>query len=203
MTLSALFGLFVATVIFAVTPGPGTLAVISRGLSIGFWSAFILGVGLTLGDMLYLWAAMLSLGFIADQAESLFQIVRWVGGAYLIFLGYQTFRAPPPTEAAELPKSATVWRSLVAGCAISCTNPKVILFYLGFLPVFLDLGALTLADMIWISVVVELALLVVLFAIAASAHKVRPLLAKGRLGIWINRISGSVMAGVGVAVARS
>lgn len=201
MTLAALLGLFTATVIFAVTPGPGTLAVISRGLTLGFGPAFILGIGLTLGDLIYLWGAMLSLGFIAEQAESLFQVVRWVGGAYLIYLGYQTFRAPPATAAAETTAKPGWIRSLIAGCAISCTNPKVILFYLGFLPVFLDLASLTLADMLAVTAVIEAALLVVLFGIAIGAHKIRPFLTRGAFGVWINRISGGVMASVGVAVA--
>ena len=203
MTLAALFGLFMATVIFALTPGPGTLAVISRGLALGFGPAFLLGVGLTLGDLIYLWAAMLSLGFIAEQAESVFQVVRYVGGAYLIYLGYTTFRSPPPS--AEVPDVKTTgWmRSLIAGCAISCTNPKVILFYLGFLPVFLDLKTLTTADMLAVTVVIEIALLLVLFGIAAGAHRVRPMLAKSAVGVWINRVSGGVMASVGVAVASN
>mgnify|MGYP000468795948 CR=1 FL=1 len=203
MTLSALLGLFAATLLFAITPGPGTIAVISRGLSRGFWPSFVLGIGLTLGDMIYLWAAMLSLGFIADHAGFLFQWVRWLGGAYLIWIGIQTFRSPAPVMGSEQPIGSGWIKSLIAGCAISCTNPKVILFYLGFLPVFLDMAALTLADMLWVSLVIELALLTVLFGISLSAHRVRPLLARGRFGTWINRVAGTTMGGVGVAVATT
>lgn len=173
MTIAALFGLFAATIVFAVTPGPGTIAVMSRGLSRGFVPAFVLGIGLTLGDMLYLWAAMLSLGFIADQAGDLFQWVRWLGGAYLIWIGIQTFRSPPPSMQDATPIGQGWLKSLIAGCAISCTNPKVMLFYLGFLPVFLDLAALTTWDMIVVSIVIEIALLLVLLGIAMGSHRMR------------------------------
>lgn len=203
MDVFALAGLFVATVIFAVTPGPGTLAVISRGLSVGFRPAFTLGIGLTLGDLIYLWAAMLSLGFLAEQANDLFQVVRWVGGAYLIYIGVQTLRSPPPVAATPEKGSGQIIKNLIAGCAISCTNPKVILFYLGFLPVFVDMAGLTLSDMLWITAIIEAALLIVLFALAVAAHRVRPWLARGQFGKWINRVSGVTMVGVGVAVARA
>ncbi|QGG79917.1 hypothetical protein GH975_04720 [Litorivicinus lipolyticus] len=203
MTASALVGLFAATLIFAITPGPGTLAVISRGLSRGFGPSFVLGIGLTLGDMIYLWAAMLSLGFIADHAGDLFQWVRWLGGAYLVWIGIQTFRSPPAIMG-DGQRIGSGWiKSLIAGCAISCTNPKVMLFYLGFLPVFLDMAALTLADMLWVSLVIEVALLIVLFGISAGAHRLRPLLARGRFGVWINRVAGTTMGGVGVVVAST
>lgn len=203
MTLITAGSLFLATLIFAVTPGPGTLAVIGRGLAQGFWPAFILGIGLTLGDMLFLWAAMLSLGLIAEQAAGLFQWVRWIGGGYLIYLGIQTFRAPPPSVESAPAIGRGWWKSLVAGCAISCTNPKVILFYLGFLPLFLDLAVLSRSDMLWVTLIIQIALMVVLFGISLGAHRLRPLLVRGGVGRWINRISGGVMGGVGAAVASS
>ena len=203
MTLITAAGLFAATVVFALTPGPGTLAVISRGLSQGFWPAFILGIGLTIGDMIYLWAAMLSLGLIAEQASGLFQWVRWIGGAYLVWLGIQTFRSPPPKLEAIQPLGQGWWKSLIAGCAISCTNPKVILFYLGFLPIFLDLASLTLSSMLTVTLVIQTALMIVLAAISLGAHHLRPLLLKGSFGRWLNRVSGGVMGSVGVAVASS
>ena len=203
MTLLAAASLFLATFLFAITPGPGTLALMSRGLVLGMWPAFILGIGLTLGDMLYLWAAMLSLGFIAEQAETAFQWVRWLGGAYLIVLGIQTFRSPPPQIKDEHNPLRGWWKSLIAGCAISCTNPKVILFYLGFLPLFLDLKTLSLADMLSVTATVLSALLIALFAMSLGAHQLRPLLTKGSIGRWINRVAGGLMASVGIVVARS
>jgi len=203
MTLFIALSLFAATLVFAVTPGPGTLAVISRGLAQGLWPAFILGIGLIIGDMIYLWAAMLSLGFIADQAQGLFDAVRYLGGAYLIWLGVQAWRSPPVQLEHISVQRAGALKSLIAGCAISCTNPKVILFYLGFLPLFLDLESLRMSDMLSVTFIIMAALLIVIFAISLLAHRLRPWLARGRTGLWINRISGTVMGGVGIAVATS
>lgn len=203
MTVFASLSLFAATIVFAVTPGPGTLAVLSRGLALGLWPAFILGVGLVIGDLIYLWAAMLSLGLIAEQASMAFDWVRYLGGGYLLVLGIQAWRSPPPVLS-EPARATDGWmKSLIGGCAISCTNPKVILFYLGFLPLFLNLAELELADMLWVSLVIVSALLLVLFAISFGAHRLRPLLSRGNLGIWLNRVSGAVMAGVGILVATS
>ncbi len=203
MTLFVAASLFLATIVFALTPGPGTLAVISRGLAQGLWPAFILGVGLVIGDMIYLWTAMLSLGLIAEQAQGLFGYVRWIGGGYLIWLGIQAWRSPPPALQDTVPMGRSGWKSLVAGCAISCTNPKVILFYLGFLPLFLELGSLSIGDMLWVSVIIISSLLLVIFGISLMAHRLRPLLSRAGFGVWLNRISGGVMGSVGVAVATS
>ena len=77
------------------------------------------------------------------------------------------------------------------------------MFYLGFLPLFLDLKTLTLADMLSVTATVLSALLIALFAMSLGAHQLRPLLTRGSVGRWINRVAGGLMTSVGVMVARS
>lgn len=202
MTFASTLAFAAAMVVFALTPGPGVVAVVSTAVGRGFWPAAALGFGLVLGDLVFLLFAVFGLSLIAEVLGELFIIVRYVGAAYLIWMGIQAWRAKPTFATANVEVTRTgLLKSLTAGFFVTLGNPKVIVFYLGFLPAFLDLGHLTASDLaLVIGIVVGIGT-ITMAAYALLAARARHWLASPRGLTWMNRGAGTLLVGAGVAVA--
>jgi homoserine/homoserine lactone efflux protein len=133
-----LFAAFlVITTVLIITPGPIVTLVIATGAREGMRAALTTVVGTTLGNALLLVAIAFGLSWVVRNATTLFEILRWIGAAYLIWLGIQAWRHAGETGAASLPRGHVhVWR----GFAVALSNPKTIAFFTAFLPQFVDSG---------------------------------------------------------------
>jgi homoserine/homoserine lactone efflux protein len=133
-----LFAAFlVITAVLVITPGPIVTLVIATGAREGMRAALTTVVGTTLGNALLLAAIAFGLSWVVRNAATLFEILRWIGAAYLIWLGIQAWRHAGETGAASLPRGHVhVWR----GFAVALSNPKTIAFFTAFLPQFVDPG---------------------------------------------------------------
>jgi homoserine/homoserine lactone efflux protein len=133
-----LFAAFlVITAVLVITPGPIVTLVIATGARQGMRAALTTVVGTTLGNAVLLAAIALGLSWVVRNAATLFEILRWIGAAYLIWLGIQAWRHAGETGAASLPRGHVhVWR----GFAVALSNPKTIAFFTAFLPQFVDPG---------------------------------------------------------------
>ncbi|MFL6833850.1 MAG: LysE family translocator [Xanthobacteraceae bacterium] len=133
-----LFAAFlVITTVLIITPGPIVTLVIATGAREGMRAALTTVVGTTLGNALLLAAIAFGLSWVVRNAATLFEILRWIGAAYLIWLGIQAWRHAGETGAASLPRGHVhVWR----GFAVALSNPKTIAFFTAFLPQFVDSG---------------------------------------------------------------
>jgi homoserine/homoserine lactone efflux protein len=133
-----LFAAFlVITTVLIITPGPIVTLVIATGAREGMRAALTAVVGTTLGNALLLAAIAFGLSWVVRNAATLFEILRWIGAAYLIWLGIQAWRHAGETGAASLPRGHVhVWR----GFAVALSNPKTIAFFTAFLPQFVDSG---------------------------------------------------------------
>ncbi len=131
-----LFAAFlVITTVLVITPGPIVTLVIATGAREGMRAALTTVVGTTLGNALLLAAIAFGLSWVVRNAATLFEILRWIGAAYLIWLGIQAWRHAGETGAASLPRGHVhVWR----GFAVALSNPKTIAFFTAFLPQFVD-----------------------------------------------------------------
>ena len=132
--------LFVAflliTAVLVITPGPIVTLVIATGAREGTRAALITVVGTTLGNAVLLAAIAFGLSWVVRNAVMLFEVLRWIGAAYLIWLGIQAWRHAGETGAAAPPPRGRlhVWR----GFAVALSNPKSIAFFTAFLPQFVD-----------------------------------------------------------------
>lgn len=190
-----------AMALFAAVPGPGVFAVVAQAMARGTFAAFALLTGIILGDIAFLLAAATGLGLLAAQLGELFLIVKLAGAAYLVWLGWQSWKAgTQPAATPETKDSSRKW-SLMGGFAISISNPKVMIFYLAFLPPFLDLTTATAADIALLASITTAVTYVVLGFYILSAAKLRSTIAQPRAQKWLNRFSGTVMAGAGILVA--
>ena len=201
MTFLSLLALAGAMLLLAITPGPGVFATVSRALASGFNNAAIVVMGIIAGDLIFMVMAIYGLAAVAEMMGSLFNVVKYVGAAYLVWLGIGLLRAESkPVEVEGVVEHS--WRAnFFTGLFITLGNPKVILFYLGFLPTFVDLAALTTLDVISIAVVISTVLGGTMLGYAFLAAKARNLFKDPKAERIMNRSAGSVMIATGAVLA--
>ncbi|MCF6173735.1 MAG: LysE family translocator [Campylobacteraceae bacterium] len=186
-----------AIIIFMATPGPGVLAVVSRALSSGFWHAVFMSIGMVAGDIIFLLFAILGLGVVAAKFSFVFIIIKFLGGIYLIYLGLKIFMAKTSHFDVNAKKSFSYIGDFVSGLLITLSNPKVIAFYIGFLPTFVDMQKLTHKDTVLVVSLVLITLSIILLAYAYFASRAKELIKKPKIQNIINKLTGSVMILVG------
>ena len=123
------------TMIMVITPGPIVTLVIATGAKEGVRAGLTTVAGTTLGNALLLTAIAFGLGVVLRHAAVLFELLRWIGAAYLIWLGVQAWRHAGAGGGAPAPGGRVhFWR----GLAVALSNPKTIAFFTAFLPQFID-----------------------------------------------------------------
>lgn len=182
-------------VIFVASPGPGIFAVIGENLMGGTRSAVLMMLGITLSDLTYLLGAIYGLGSMATAYPEMFIIIRYLGGAWLMYLGIKAWRGPKSVVmGADMTAApAAHGRAFVSGFLISFSNPKVMVFYLALLPSFMDIETLTLQDVITVVMInATVIILVNLFYIRVSGGLAARLTSSGARQIF-NRVSGGFL----------
>ncbi len=201
LSVETLLAFMAAMLVLALTPGPGFLAVVARAMSRGFGAGLAATAGLVLGDLLFLALAILGLSALAAVLGEFFLVVKWLGAAYLVWLGIALWRSGG-AAAHEAPRPrGSHGGSLALGFLVTLGNPKVILFYGAFLPTFVDLAALTLGDVLLLGTVVAAVLFAVLGVYAFLAARAGRAMTNSRAQRWLNRVTGGLLVGAGVAVA--
>ncbi|REG87016.1 LysE family translocator [Marinomonas pollencensis] len=195
MTVQGAITFFIAIFVFSVTPGPGVFAIIARSMVQGAKRSIGLCVGMALSDIVYLVMACYGLAAIAAQWETAFLVVRYLGAAYLIYLGWKMWTASVGSAGnTSQQKSEKKLDGFFQGFMISASNPKVIVFYIAFLPNFIDVTALHGADIVLASVIAFSALLLGLSVIAIGASQARRYMKSEKAMKGLNRSAGSIMA---------
>jgi threonine/homoserine/homoserine lactone efflux protein len=182
-----------AMFLLAITPGPGVFATISRALASGFTNASFVVLGIVLGDIFFLLLAIFGLSAIASILGDFFILVKYLGGAYLIFLAYSIFTSKETETNIKGVYELSWKKNFLTGLLITLSNPKVILFYLGFLPTFINLHTLNANDIVIISIIVTLVLGAVMLTYAYTASKANNLLKDKNSKRKMNILASSVM----------
>ncbi|MGB0941642.1 MAG: LysE family translocator [Marinomonas sp.] len=205
MTLESGITFFIAIFIFGITPGPGIFAILAKSMTQGARSCTWLSVGMVISDICYLVMACFGLAGLAYAWEEVFLIIRVLGGAYLVYLGWKMWTSVPAL-AQELSnpdlkvKQQDKLSSFIQGFMISASNPKVILFYIAFLPTFMDVTQLGTQDIVIASLLTFVALMSGLTLIALMAAQARKHLNSPKSLKLVNRTAGSIMATAGLYV---
>ena len=185
--------------IFAVTPGPGTLALLSISTSRGLASGIFFSVGMTLGDLSYLTIVIFSLNALADLINPVTNAVQYFGACYLFYLGYSQWRAGKFNMDNNVSAQSHL-RELLSGFLLAGTNPKVMIFYLLVLPSLIDLNQVNLSYGLKIVATVAISLLLGLVVIGVLGKKLRQLIRSQKMALRVNRIFGVIMIGVGFSL---
>ncbi len=202
MDLAGLLVFATALFIAAASPGPGIAAIVARVLGRGTQGALAFSAGVAIGDVVWLTFAIVGLAAIAQAFHGVFLVIKYAGAAYLLYLGYRLWTAPVTATEVEAQVSGEHPAKLfLAGLAVTMGNPKVMIFYLALLPTLIDLAGITVLGYAEL-VAVTLAVLGVVFAgYIGLAARARRLFTSPRAIRWINRTTGTVMAGAAAAIA--
>lgn len=189
-----------ACTVVLLIPGPTILLVISYTLSHGRRAALASVTGVALGDFVAISLSLIGLGAIVATSATLFTALKWVGAAYLIYLGIQKWRSRPESAVVSSDGLPSVQhRTLIRqSFTVTVLNPKSIAFFIAFLPQFMSAGAPFAPQMaILAATFVGLAIAnAVLYVFAADAMR-RAIRRPGVLR-WAERVSGSILIGAGI-----
>jgi threonine/homoserine/homoserine lactone efflux protein len=137
-TWPALLAFVAASLVLAITPGPGVLYIVTRTLSQGRRAGFASVAGVALGNLGNAVGATLGLAALFAVSSLAFTIVKWVGAAYLLYLGLKALRSAAVTPGAPQPPRAGTAQIFRDGFVVALLNPKTALFFAAFLPQFMD-----------------------------------------------------------------
>ena len=195
--------IFAATLfVAAASPGPGIAAIVARVLGRGLNGAVAFTAGLAVGDVVWLTVAVLGLAAIANTFHVVFQVIKYVGVVYLLYLAYRLWtQAVEAREVVAETSTDKPVRLFLAGLAVTMGNPKVMVFYLALLPSLIDLQAVTLVGWLELSLVTLSVLAVVFGSYVLLAARTRDLFTSPRAIRMVNRGTGAVMASAAVAIA--
>jgi threonine/homoserine/homoserine lactone efflux protein len=190
---------FAAALGLSLTPGPNSLLVLTHGALHGHRRTLYTVAGGALGFTVLIGLSLLGIGALLQASAGALTVLKLVGGAYLVWLGIQLWRAPALRfDALAASATGTPGRLFRQGLLTAVSNPKALLFYGAFLPQFID-PAIDLRTQLLVLAVVFVSIEVVVeYGLALLAHRVRPLLA--RLGRRFNRACGGMFIGIGVAL---
>ena len=204
---------FAASWAISISPGAGAVAAMSAGLNHGFWRGYITTIGLVLGIWTQVALVGVGLGTIVATSSVAFGVIKWLGAAYLIWLGISQFRAPslplePSTETtdAAAPGSPRVnaGRMILRAWVINAVNPKGTIFLLAVVPHFIDPLVPLWPQYIIIGATIGFTDLVVMGGYTALASRVLAALKSPAHISMLNRLFGSlfVIAGTLLATIR-
>lgn len=203
MESSVWFTFFAASWAISLSPGPGAVAAMSAGLAHGFHRGYWLTAGLVLGIVTQLAFVAVGLGALMAASGVAFTVLKWLGVAYLVWLGVQQWRsdaAPLRDDAA--PAVTTTRRALVLrGWAINAVNPKGTVFMLAVVPQFIDPQAPLALQYAAIGATLVFTDLVVMAGYTALAARVLAALRSPRHLRWMNRGFGALFVVAGALLA--
>ncbi len=210
MTLDTWLAFFVAAWLICLSPGPGVLSCVSAGLNHGFRLALWTIVGLQAGATVTLIVVGVGLGAVLAASPLAFMAIKWLGAAYLVYLGVNQWRsadAPLRAPVEELPRVARAEVPLalfLRGLIVNSTNPKGILFTASVLPQFIDPAAPQLAQYLIVWVTLLFTDVCCMSGYTALGVQALGFLQNPVAARWTNRVFGAlfIAAGVGLAVFK-
>jgi threonine/homoserine/homoserine lactone efflux protein len=188
-----------ASIGLSLSPGPNGLLALTHGALHGHRRTLFTIAGGALGFTAVIALSLFGIGALILASLFWLTVLKWVGGAYLVWLGVQVWRAPPVAlqmapSAPQRTGSSLFWQ----GALSALTNPKGLLFFVAFLPQFIDPRRSLLAQFAAMAGTFAVTEVLTEFALAAAAHRIRPWLA--RVGRRFNRACGGVFIAIGVAL---
>jgi threonine/homoserine/homoserine lactone efflux protein len=198
----------VAALVLAITPGPGIAYVVARTVAGGRAEGLASCIGTGLGGLLHVGAAAVGLSLLVAQSALAFNLVKWLGAAYLVYLGIRLLRQPEPAlapaTAAASDAARGVRRALIEGIVVEALNVKTALFFLAFLPQFVTASEPLVPQLVLLGVIcVTLNTLVDVVAVLAAHRLLRSDAARVARERVMRRVSGVTLVGLGAVLAMA
>ena len=200
-----------AAMTLALIPGPATLYIVARGIHQGRLAGIVSAWGIASGNLVHIAAAALGISTLLLSSALAFSVVKYLGAAYLIYLGIQQFLDrspqrgngfPSPDPTLQTPKPQSLKQIFAQGFVVNALNPKAALFFVAFLPQFIDPTRSVLAQVLFLGAV---------FTLVANVIDSGYALISGTLGGWLSQnrrfrktqkyVAGGTYIGLGMATA--
>ena len=200
----SLLAFFIAAALLALTPGPGIAYVVARTVAGGRQEGLASCLGTGLGGMLHVLAAALGLSVLLAQSALAFSLMKYIGAAYLIYLGVRLLMQKPPAGDTSPMSAQGVRRAFAEGILVEALNVKTALFFLAFLPQFTTPAEPLLMQLVLLgSICVALNTLVDVMAVLGAQRLLNSGLGRAAQARLMTRASGVTMIGLGAWLALS
>ena len=194
--------LFVATEgLLCVTPGPAVLMVIAQGLTRGVPAGVSATLGVLAGNMFYFALSATSLGALIAASHEMFLLIKWLGTAYLIWLGIATFRGRSSSLSVNPARRTPLPRVFANGVVLQLANPKALLFFVALLPQFIDPAEPLVSQIVILGVTSVVLEFLALLAYSMAASRCSVVVTRSRFARLTDRIAGSCLIGAGLLTA--
>ncbi|MGC7099526.1 LysE family translocator [Amycolatopsis lurida] len=202
----SVYGSYLAVVVAVVlAPGPDTMVVLKNSLAGGFRGGLVASSGILVGNLAQGTAAALGLGAVIAHSQPLFLTLKWLGVAYLCYLGFQALRGAWKGDYQSLEdgeqSKARGFRRFREGFLSNITNPKVLILYLSVLPQFLDPAVTTTLDALLLAYTVGVLGFAWLLVLLFFVHRVRVWLRRRRVRRALDAVTGGALVGFGALLA--
>jgi len=203
LTLEKSIGFLIAALLITATPGPDNLMVLSMGMSRGPREGIAFGLGCAFGCLNHTLLAVVGITAVIAASPTALTVLKLVGGLYLIWLGYRAWRRVGAVSSDMMPgDNDSPAKLFLRGCVANAINPKVALFFLSFLPQFVNANAGHLAAQIaWLGSIFTLQAAFIFGCIGFFSGAIgRWLNSKPVASIILDRIAGTVFIGLGLRI---
>ena len=196
------YGNFIfAVIVFQIIPGAGTITILNatarKGINGGMKSVF----GTLSGDFIYMLSAVLGLSAILGAYPTILKGAQWIGVAYLCWMGFKLLRTSEKIEPVDIVTRKENWAYFRQGIAVSLTNPKTIMFFMAFFPLFLSSESTPITLLLLMVHVTAISLLYQTFLVL-SGNAVARIIAQWRLARMLaKRLAGIAFIAFGVKLA--
>ncbi|MBM7068196.1 LysE family translocator [Actibacterium sp. 188UL27-1] len=190
-----------ASAALLLIPGPTVLLVLSYALSQGRNVAVATAAGVAVGDFIAMTASLAGLGALVLTSATLFTVIKWIGAAYLIWMGIKLFRSASDPRLGSLSGAGPARGVFAHAAAVTALNPKSIVFFIAFVPQFLDPASPLMPQfIILIGTFVGLATVNAL-VYALLADRMRTAIGRPGILTWLTRAGGGALVAMGLATA--
>ncbi len=191
--------LFFVMLTLALIPGSSVALVVTRSVTHGVPNGISVSLGIVLGDLIFILLAILGLSVVAETMGWLFLTIKYIGASYLIWLGYTllTSKSTTTITVEKTDQKGSLVASFLAGLFLTLGDIKAIFFYVSLFPIFVNLEALHLADVVMIVSVTIVTVGGVKIFYAISANKIASMSKGYDLGSKTKKVAGGFMVGAG------
>lgn len=205
MTMELWIVYLFAAIGLSLTPGPNGLLSLTHGVRFGAARTVFTVLGGVVGFLVLVAASLAGLGALLAASEAAFTVAKWVGAAYLVYLGVRLWRAPPPMVSAagsddEAGRNGA-GRLFLQGFVVAASNPKALIFFAAFLPQFMVPQAGFWTQFVVLGGTFAVVEFIYELILAGMAQRIAPWLS--RYGRWFNRVTGSMFVGIGGIMATA
>jgi len=190
----------VAVIVFLAIPGPGNLALIASTGKGGVRAGLACATGLMSGDQVLLWLAVAGVATVLTASPTAFAVIQWTGAAYLAWLGWKMLRVQPGDGPVLNLRAGHYYAQ---GLAITLLNPKAIVFYMAFFPLFVN-PATHRGLTSFVAMAVTIAVITFIYCsivVLMTHHLAERLRTMPAVGLWLERIAGLMLIGFGIRLA--